>query len=88
MYFLRFSSLRLLRKLACQAAILFIEIESKVIFRKNATRARLQANSFNNSGETEEVSISPLKMQCIIATAVHQNKGFMQPIFIVGSDRK
>ena len=45
---------RLLRKLARQIAFIFIE--SKAIFRKNATWARVRANLCNNSGETEEVN--------------------------------
>ena len=40
-------------KLARQITCIFIE--SKVIFRKNATGARPRANPCNNSGETEEV---------------------------------
>ena len=47
--FHRLAFLHFLRKLACQVA--FIIIASKVIFRKNATRARPQANPCNNSGE-------------------------------------
>ena len=60
-YFLVFSRvvtlislLAVLSKLARQ--ITFIFIESKVIFRKNATGARPRANPCNNSGETEEVA--------------------------------
>ena len=45
-------------KKTCLPRAVFLFTASKVIFRKNATRARPLVNAFNNSGETEEVLVS------------------------------